>query len=79
MTIVFVNGVPLTPAVWTPLLSELPGPRRRDAVLLAPPGFGAPLPAGFGATMSGYRDWLIDELSRFGAPVDLVGHSLSGG
>jgi len=26
-----------------------------------------------------YRNWLIDELSRFDAPVDLVGHSLAGG
>lgn len=47
MTIVFVNGVPVTPAVWAPLISELPGSRRREAVLLAPPGFGAPLPPGF--------------------------------
>ncbi|MFD7657953.1 alpha/beta fold hydrolase [Actinosynnema sp. NPDC059797] len=79
MTIVFVNGVPVTPAVWAPLIGELPGSRRQEAVLLAPPGFGAPLPPGFGATIFDYRDWLVDELSRFDAPVDLVGHSLSGG
>jgi len=79
MTIAFVNGVPVTPAVWTPLITELPEARRREAVLLAPPGFGAPLPADFAATVDDYRDWLIDELSRFDAPVDLVGHSLAGG
>ncbi|RSN19892.1 alpha/beta hydrolase [Amycolatopsis sp. WAC 01416] len=79
MTIVLVNGVPVTPAVWTPLISELPESRQREAVLLPPPGFGAPLPSGFGATFLEYRDWLIDELSRFDTPVDLVGHSLSGG
>jgi len=79
MTIAFVNGVPVTPAVWTPLITELPEARQREAVLLAPPGFGAPLPADFAATLDDYRDWLIDELSRFDAPVDLVGHSLASG
>ncbi len=79
MTIAFVNGVPVTPAVWAPLITELPEARQREAVLLAPPGFGAPLPADFAATFDDYRNWLIDELSRFDAPVDLVGHSLAGG
>ncbi|MFD4635917.1 alpha/beta fold hydrolase [Lentzea sp. NPDC058436] len=79
MTIVLVNGVPVTPAVWTPLITELPADLRREVVLLAPPGFGSPLPEGFGATFDEYRDWLVAELSRMDSPVDLVGHSLAGG
>jgi pimeloyl-ACP methyl ester carboxylesterase len=76
MTIVFVHGNPETKAIWGPLLAEL---GRDDAICLSPPGFGAPLPAGFGATMFGYRDWLIDELTRIGEPVDLIGHDWGGG
>jgi len=73
---VFVHGNPETDAVWEPLLGEL---RRSDVVCLSPPGFGAPLPPGFGATVREYRDWLIGELERFDAPVDLVGHDWGGG
>lgn len=76
MTIVFVHGVPVTSAVWTPLLAELD---HDDVALLSPPGFGAPLPPNFGATIDDYRDWLIEELSRFDEPVDLVGQSMGGG
>jgi pimeloyl-ACP methyl ester carboxylesterase len=79
MTTVFVHGVPVTSAVWTPLISELTEPRRRDVVRLSPPGFGAAFPAGFGAGFLDYRDWLADELSRFPDPVDLVGHDFGGG
>lgn len=79
MTIVFVNGVPVTSAVWTPLINELSKSQQQEMVLLSPPGFGAPLPANFGATFVDYRDWLIDELSRFEAPVDIVGHDFGGG
>jgi len=79
MTLVFVHGVPVTSAVWTPLIAELPEFRQRDVVRLSPPGFGTPLPADFGATYLDYRDWLIDELSRFRTPVDLVGHDFGGG
>src|SRR3954451_24058486 len=79
MTAVFVHGNPETTAVWGPLLSEL---GRSDVVCLSPPGFGAPLPAGFGATVAEYRAWLVDELVSLGAaddPVDLVGHDWGGG
>ncbi|MFJ1764284.1 alpha/beta fold hydrolase [Amycolatopsis sp. NPDC088138] len=75
MTTVFVHGVPVTSAVWTPLSTEL----RRDVVRLSPPGFGAALPAGFGATFLDYRDWLVGELAHFTTPVDLVGHDFGGG
>jgi len=79
MTIVFVHGVPVTAAVWTPLLDELSKVNHDDVVRLSPPGFGAVLPANFGATIDDYRNWLVDELSQFDAPVDLVGHDWGGG
>lgn len=74
--VVFVHGNPETAAVWDRLLPELEraGAARPHLVCLSPPGFGAPLPAGFGATVTDYRDWLIGELTRFAEPVDLVGH-----
>ena len=50
-----------------------------NVTCLSPPGFGAPLPANFGATMVEYRDWLIEQLEAFGEPVDLVGHDWGGG
>lgn len=71
---VLVHGNPETPALWDPLVEHL----QRDVVRLAPPGFGAPLPADFGATVTGYRDWLVGELERIGEPVDLVGHDWGG-
>jgi pimeloyl-ACP methyl ester carboxylesterase len=61
--------------VWDPLLGVLD----RDGVIcLSPPGFGAPVPAGWGATVEEYRDWLIAELEGLAAPVDLVGHDWGG-
>ena len=77
---VFVHGNPETAAVWDPLLTELDraGSPRAGLVCLSPPGFGAPLPAGFGATVGEYRDWLIGALEDFGEPVDLVGHDWGG-
>ncbi|MFJ7218354.1 alpha/beta fold hydrolase [Amycolatopsis sp. NPDC098790] len=78
MPAVFVHGNPETAAVWEPLLAELSAVRS-DVVCLSPPGFGAPLPDGFGATHADYRDWLVGELTAFGEPVDLVGHDVGGG
>jgi pimeloyl-ACP methyl ester carboxylesterase len=72
---VFVHGNPETAAVWEPLLAEL---GRDDVTCLSPPGFGAPLPDGFGATADDYHRWLVAEVERFGEPVDLVGHDLGG-
>ncbi len=74
--LVFVHGVPETAAVWDPLLSEL---GREDAVCLSPPGFGAPIPSGFGCTAGDYLEWLVAALEEFDAPVDLVGHDWGGG
>ncbi len=79
MTIVFVHGIPETPAVWGLLAARLAEAGHEDQVRLSPPGFGAPVPAGFGATVLDYRDWLVDELERIGRPVDLVGHDWGGG
>ena len=76
MTAVFVHGNPETAAVWRPLLGKLD---RDDVVCLSPPGFGAPIPEGFGATIGEYRAWLVTELEAFDEPVDLVGHDLGGG
>jgi pimeloyl-ACP methyl ester carboxylesterase len=76
MTVVLVHGNPETEAIWGPLVDAL---GRDDAVRLSPPGFGAPLPEGFPATMLAYRDWLEDELTGLPEPVDLVGHDWGGG
>jgi pimeloyl-ACP methyl ester carboxylesterase len=73
---VFVHGNPETAAIWGPLLAELGHP---DTVTLSPPGFGAPVPDGFGATADEYAEWLASELEQQGAPVDLVGHDWGGG
>jgi pimeloyl-ACP methyl ester carboxylesterase len=47
-------------------------------VRLSPPGFGASVPAGWGAAMTEYRQWLVDELGTLGRPVHLVGHDWGG-
>jgi pimeloyl-ACP methyl ester carboxylesterase len=76
MTAVFVHGVPETPAVWRGLLAALDRP---DTVALSLPGFDSARPAGFGATMTEYADWLAAQLERLDGPVDLVGHDWGGG
>jgi pimeloyl-ACP methyl ester carboxylesterase len=76
MTVVLVHGNPETDAVWEPLVVEL---GRDDVVRLSPPGWGAPVPHGFGATVEEYRRWLVAELEAIGEQVDLVGHDWGGG
>jgi pimeloyl-ACP methyl ester carboxylesterase len=76
MTVVLVHGNPETAAVWKPLLVEL---RRDDVVTLSPPGFGAPVPDGFGATADDYVTWLASEVEAMAGVVDLVGHDWGGG
>ena len=78
MTVVLVHGVPETPAVWEPLRAVL---GRTDVETPRLPGFGAPVPGGFGATKEEYVAWLVAEVERLGAagPVDLVGHDWGGG
>ncbi|HEY1617913.1 MAG TPA: alpha/beta hydrolase [Streptosporangiaceae bacterium] len=76
MTAVFVHGVPETPAIWEGLLAALD---RTDTLTLSLPGFGSARPDGFGATMDEYAAWLVAQLERQDAPVDLVGHDWGGG
>ena len=59
MTTVLIHGNPETDAIWTDLVGELTDHSVTDLVLLSPPGFGAPIPDGWGATQVEYRDWLI--------------------
>ena len=59
MTTVLIHGNPETDAIWTDLVGELTDRSVTDLVLLSPPGFGAPIPDGWGATQVEYRDWLI--------------------
>jgi pimeloyl-ACP methyl ester carboxylesterase len=68
---VFVHGVPDTKAFWDPVLAALD---RTDAIALALPGFASPRPDGFGATKEEYTDWVAEQITALGAPVDLVGH-----
>jgi pimeloyl-ACP methyl ester carboxylesterase len=72
MTVVFVHGVPETPAVWERLRREL---GRLDVVAVQLPGFGSARPDGFGSTKEEYVDFLVGELERVAdEPVDIVGH-----
>lgn len=70
MTAIFVHGVPETSEVWQPLVDHLD---RDDVVLLALPGFGSELPAGFEPTMHTYARWLAEQLAGYD-DVDLVAH-----
>jgi pimeloyl-ACP methyl ester carboxylesterase len=80
MSAVFVHGVPENRRLWDGVRKHL---HRTDTVALALPGFGTPVPDGFGATMDEYADWLVGELEnavrQAAAPVDLVGHDWGGG
>ena len=71
---VFVHGNPECSAVWDLLVAELADRSVDDVVRLSPPGFGAPVPDGFEATMAGYHAWLVAELEAIDGPIDLVGH-----
>jgi pimeloyl-ACP methyl ester carboxylesterase len=70
-----IHGVPDSPVVWDPIRAAL---RRTDVETPTLPGFGTALPAGFGATCDEYAAWLIADIARCGAPVDLVGHDWGG-
>lgn len=75
MTIVFVHGNPEVAAIWGDLIDALD---RDDVVTLSPPGFGAPVPDGFGSTASEYARWLVDELRLVEPPIHLIGHDWGG-
>ncbi|MGO9789563.1 MAG: alpha/beta fold hydrolase [Solirubrobacteraceae bacterium] len=76
--IVLVHGNPETDVVWDLLVERLVESGHDEPVCLSPPGFGAPVPGGFGATSAEYVAWLIAELEDIGEPVDLVGHDVGG-
>ncbi len=76
MPLVLVHGNPETPAIWHDMIEHLDAD---DVVTLSPPGFGAPVPDGFGATSDDYLDWLVGELENIDGPVDLLGHDWGGG
>jgi pimeloyl-ACP methyl ester carboxylesterase len=71
MPVVLVHGVPDTHRMWDALRAHLD---RTDVVAVALPGFGTAVPPGFDASKEAYVDWLLAEIARMRAPVDLVGH-----
>jgi pimeloyl-ACP methyl ester carboxylesterase len=74
VTAVFVHGVPETRIVWDAVRDGL----EQSSCAVSLPGFGAPVPAGFGATKDDYAAWLAAELERSDGPIDLVGHGFGG-
>ena len=66
-----VHGVPDTHHLWDRMRARL---SRHDVLAPDLPGFGVPTPAGFHPVKEAYVDWLIDQITRVGEPVDLVGH-----
>src|SRR5438105_3699727 len=76
MPLVLVHGVPETDVIWDELKHHLGG---QDVVTLSPPGFGAPVADGFGATSDAYVAWLATQLGGIDGPIDLVGHDWGGG
>lgn len=71
--IIFVAGVPDTPALWQPVIAAL-GLKEGEYRTPAMPGFGAPVPKGFACTKEAYADWLVGEIGKADGPVHLVGH-----
>jgi len=76
MPLVLVHGNPECDAIWDEMRRHL---QTKDVVALSPPGFGAPVPQGFGATSDDYLDWLVAELEDIGGDIDLIGHDWGGG
>jgi pimeloyl-ACP methyl ester carboxylesterase len=78
VTIALVHGNPETAEIWHGVVPRLSA-AGHDVVCLSPPGFGSPVPDGFGATRLEYASWLVGELGAIGHPVHLVGHDWGGG
>jgi pimeloyl-ACP methyl ester carboxylesterase len=78
MPAVFVHGVPESADLWDDLRSHL---GRDDHIAITLPGFRAPVPDGFDATMDSYASWLtagLESLAGSQGPIDLVGHDWGG-
>ena len=73
--IVFVHGVPETAAIWRKVRDAID----HESVALSMPGFGCPVPEGFGGSMDDYASWLSSALDEIERPIDLVGHDWGGG
>lgn len=71
MPAVLVHGVPDTERVWSGVIARL---QRSDVVTRSLPGFGGQAPHGIDAMKEAYADWLLAELARQPAPIDVVGH-----
>jgi len=70
-----VHGVPETASIWRKVQAAVD----QESVALSLPGFGCPIPQGFGGTKDDYAAWLLDELALIDGPVDLVGHDWGAG
>ena len=77
--VVLVHGNPETDAIWGPLAAELERRGVERIVRLSPPGFGVGTPAGWGATQSDYREWLISALEQFDEAPHVLGHDWGAG
>lgn len=83
-TCALVHGNPETAAVWESLDEALTA-RGVEVVRLSPPGFGAPIPAGFTPDAASYCVWLAERLEELrtrrsaGHPIDVVGHDWGAG
>lgn len=76
MPLVLVHGNPECDAIWDEMRKHL---KTKEVITLSPPGFGARVPQGFGATSDDYLKWLVDQLENIEEPIDLVGHDWGGG
>jgi len=79
VTRAFIHGNPEVPVIWDDLVAALADRGETDIVRLVPPGFGAPVPDGWGATAAEYRQWLVGELVSLGGDVDVVAHDWGAG
>ena len=70
-----MHGVPETASIWRKVQAAVD----QESVALSLPGFGCPIPQGFGGTKDDYAAWLLDELALIDGPVDLVGHDWGAG
>jgi pimeloyl-ACP methyl ester carboxylesterase len=66
-----LHGVPDTAHLWDGVRARL---SRTDVIAPSMPGFSMPLPDGFDCTKDAYAAWLVAEVEKAGAPVDVVGH-----